>query len=194
MKRNDWAEVFADKTAKSKKGCLEFNGTRNKSGYGSIRFNKQSFSAHRLSWIIANGKRIPRGLCVLHKCDNPPCINPLHLELGDQLKNRHDCQIRGRDFHVNRTHCINGHIFDRQNTAYKKCSRGIYRSCRICNKANTHKWYAKNKPEHHAHPNRIKCAQKNGMNGGRPRDKKNLKNEYMIHVKIKQPHQTIKEE
>lgn len=43
---------------------------------------------------------IPRGLVVRHKCDNPHCINPEHLEIGTQKDNAWDRESRGRGNHV----------------------------------------------------------------------------------------------
>ena len=50
---------------------------------------------HRLIYKSYYGE-IPNGMVVRHKCDNPSCINPLHLELGTRGDNAHDCKVRGR--------------------------------------------------------------------------------------------------
>ena len=56
---------------------------------------RRSFLAHRVSWELANGP-IPSGMCVLHRCDNPPCVNPVHLFLGTQHDNVIDMIAKGR--------------------------------------------------------------------------------------------------
>ncbi|HIK62019.1 MAG TPA: HNH endonuclease [Planctomycetes bacterium] len=53
------------------------------------------FQGHRIEWERVNGP-IPEGLVVRHKCDNPPCINPDHLEIGTLADNNEDRRIRGR--------------------------------------------------------------------------------------------------
>jgi len=60
-------------------------------GYGYVSVGGRMLLAHRLSWKIHNGP-IPAGMCILHRCDVPACVNPAHLFLGTQLDN-----IRDRD-------------------------------------------------------------------------------------------------
>ena len=59
------------------------------------RMKRGSMTAARHVWEECFGQ-IPDGLNVLHKCDNPVCVNPEHLELGTQSKNIQDCVKRGR--------------------------------------------------------------------------------------------------
>src|SRR6266404_7110558 len=88
-----------------KKGCLEWIGSRRGTGingYGRVcvgsRSNgtRKTVSAHRYSYEIFVGS-IPEGMWVLHKCDNPPCINPEHLFLGDRMDNTLDRDNKGRN-------------------------------------------------------------------------------------------------
>lgn len=51
--------------------------------------------ASRVAYEIYVGP-IPAGLHVLHKCDNPPCVNPDHLFVGTPLDNARDCSAKGR--------------------------------------------------------------------------------------------------
>ena len=81
-------------------GCVLWAGIKDAKGRGIIyssthRRGKRVFSAHRVAWELAKGA-IPEGQCVLHTCDNPPCINVEHLFLGTQLENIADMVIEDR--------------------------------------------------------------------------------------------------
>lgn len=66
--------------------CWNWIGASSKGGYGRFRINKNIISSHRFSWVIYNGD-IPNDKLVLHKCNNPPCVNPNHLYLGTNKDN-----------------------------------------------------------------------------------------------------------
>ena len=63
-------------------------------GYPYIQVSHKRIPIHRYVWKIKYG-RIPKGMVVRHKCDNKPCCNIEHLELGSQADNYADSQKRG---------------------------------------------------------------------------------------------------
>lgn len=92
------AERFWPKV-KITRGCWLWTGCLDKAGYGQINKGAHAgnLRAHRASWLLAHGS-IPRGVHVLHRCDNPPCVRPSHLFLGNDGDNARDCASKGRNF------------------------------------------------------------------------------------------------
>lgn len=96
-----YTQEFKDRfEAKIEKGpeCWAWKGCRTRSGYGLLqarKISKAPLLAHRVAWELTNGP-IPDGMHVLHRCDNPGCVNPGHLFLGTQRDNNADRDAKGR--------------------------------------------------------------------------------------------------
>lgn len=80
--------------------CWEWTGRPMSNGYGRIdrggaRARGATVSAHRAAWELYRGP-IPTGFSVLHRCDNPLCVNPDHLFIGTALDNMRDKVAKGR--------------------------------------------------------------------------------------------------
>lgn len=79
--------------------CWMWKGNKSKSGYGRISVGQKTLGyvqAHRLSWEISHKQKIPPGMVVMHKCDNPSCVNPEHLKIGTYKENTLDMISKGR--------------------------------------------------------------------------------------------------
>jgi hypothetical protein len=86
---------------KKTESCWTWTAYKNRRAYGEFRVGSMTDGtrrmklAHRYSWELYNGT-IPESLFVLHKCDNPPCVNPEHLFLGTHTDNMRDMIRKGR--------------------------------------------------------------------------------------------------
>jgi hypothetical protein len=142
----DRKSSFFNKIAFGSTDCWYFVGALNHLGYGTFRKTR----AHRESWSLFNNKKIPKNMCVLHKCDVRNCVNPDHLFLGTQQENVADCLKKGRNRNKPK-HGEDNHfskltegqiskirkIRNRTGLSYKKISKDfdvstmtIYRACK----------------------------------------------------------------
>lgn len=75
--------------------CFLWRGAKDKNGYGLLKADKKMHRAHRISYNLYKGE-IPENFVVMHKCDNPPCVNPYHLSVGTINDNNQDMKEKGR--------------------------------------------------------------------------------------------------
>jgi hypothetical protein len=120
MSKEAQIEWFLARVEKSD-GCWVWNGPRHKSRrgvltYGRIRVGRAPVGTHRISYELFKGE-IPKGLVVRHKCDNPPCVNPDHLELGTHKDNQYDAIERGRHVATMKYEDVNWARGERQGSA-----------------------------------------------------------------------------
>lgn len=76
-------------------GCWEWTGRTN-FGYGMMKLDNKEISASRVTAFLYHGLIFGSGIHALHRCDNPPCINPDHIFLGTNLDNIKDRIAKGR--------------------------------------------------------------------------------------------------
>lgn len=81
----DWIEI--NSTPITESGCWIWDGYCDPKGYGRFRTKEKNWLAHRLSYLKKHGN-LPKLL--RHKCDNPSCVNPSHLEPGTHTDNARD--------------------------------------------------------------------------------------------------------
>jgi hypothetical protein len=113
-----------DRTVRTDTGCLVWQGMRTDRGYGRAYTNGRGSArvrAHRAVYYLTHGEW---PLVCRHKCDNPPCINPDHLEDGTHADNQRDRAERN-------THCKYGHPLTADNVAWYANKR----YCRMCDQA-----------------------------------------------------------
>lgn len=82
-------------------GCWEWNGPMNETGYGRFFYQGKNWKAHRVAYELMVGPIPPsdysvHGTMVMHTCDNPRCVNPLHMRLGNAADNVADAKEKGR--------------------------------------------------------------------------------------------------
>jgi hypothetical protein len=66
-----------------------------KDGYPKVVRGNRHWQMNRYIYTLAKGD-IPKGMYILHSCDNPNCINPDHLRAGTHQENMIEMVLRGR--------------------------------------------------------------------------------------------------
>jgi len=79
--------------------CIEWEGWKSGGyGYTSLAPNTKMVGAHRVAYCVEHGLDLSaiEGKVIRHKCDNPLCVQPSHLEVGTYQDNMNDKMERGR--------------------------------------------------------------------------------------------------
>lgn len=69
--------------------CWEWLASKRNGGYGQFSVAGKTLRANRIAYEFFYGP-FDESLFVLHKCDNPGCVNPAHLFLGSHRDNMRD--------------------------------------------------------------------------------------------------------
>lgn len=94
--KKDPIDNFWNKVDKcSENDCWNWKASKYLAGYGAFYVNRMKCLAHRFSYELHFGE-IPKDLMVLHKCDNPSCVNPNHLFIGTHQDNMNDMVSKNR--------------------------------------------------------------------------------------------------
>lgn len=88
-------EHFSRYVAANDGQCWEWRGPKDKNGYGKICHGGKHMRGHRVSYELHKGP-IPPDKMVCHTCDNPSCVNPAHLFIGDSSSNMIDMVQKNR--------------------------------------------------------------------------------------------------
>lgn len=87
---------FWSKVKKCRNGCWIWTACIGSDGYGRVQCAEHRCErAHRIAYQIRYGE-IPKGIVIMHSCDNSLCVNPQHLKVGSPLENSQDMVLKGR--------------------------------------------------------------------------------------------------
>ena len=128
----------------SENGCYIWGRSLHAAGYGQVYVKGRGMTlAHRRAWELANKGVLGSLDVVCHQCDNPPCVNPAHLEVGDHARNIREAIERGLakpgEYNRKKNRCIRGHEYSAANTYVRPDGTGrVCKKCRAIWTANYH--------------------------------------------------------
>ena len=133
-----WAKVVKHDEA----SCWDWTGAGGRrGGYGQVFVDGRNEPAHKVAWMLHHRRAFPAGMDACHSCDNPRCVNPLHVWPGSRRDNMRDAREKGRlrPWNAGRPTCRLGHPLEGDNV-YTGSGR---RRCRTCSRAQWHRRQAK---------------------------------------------------
>lgn len=104
--------------------CIGFKGYHDENGYVHFQFRlnkqKKNVYAHRASYVIHNNEEILSEDVIMHTCDNPSCVNPLHLVKGTHIDNVIDRVQKNRSAIGSKNGRFKHGIYTKEQKDYRK--------------------------------------------------------------------------
>lgn len=98
-------ELYSKAKENPETGCIEWQMSRSRDGYGQARYHGKQQGTHRIAYMIYHSTTLKSNEYICHTCDNRKCINVHHLFLGDALANNLDTIKKHRQvFHYGEDH------------------------------------------------------------------------------------------
>ena len=76
--------------------CILWTKALDSHGYGQSWKYGKPYKAHRSAYEEYYDVVLEPEQFLLHSCDTPACVNPLHLRIGTQAENMQDMHTKGR--------------------------------------------------------------------------------------------------
>lgn len=102
--------------------CHLWQGPLDRDGYGTFYFRRKNRRAHRVAWFFTFGD-IKKGFVVNHICKKRNCVNPQHLQVISTTENALLDSTSIAAINARKTHCKQGHPFDRKYGKQRYCSQ-----------------------------------------------------------------------
>jgi len=129
-----WSRVQKHGEPGTRPDCWIWTMGKNDKGYGVTGLLRQlgAWYAHRVAYVIHNGRDLNPTAELCHHCDVPFCVNPAHLFEGTHRDNMLDMLAKGKHNMARKTHCPSGHPYSAENI--RASSKGK-RGCKVCHAA-----------------------------------------------------------
>lgn len=95
-KRNEETGCLEWQAALKKPSARDFRSGGQSLPHGVFWYEGRTEPAHRVSVALTTGVPVRSLPFIGHMCDNPKCVEPMHLELSSPSRNPQDAWDRGR--------------------------------------------------------------------------------------------------
>lgn len=130
-----WLLSLAD-TTNGADACWPWTGPRSPDGYARLSRHGVRIRVTRVILGRSLRRKLKRNELCCHRCNNPPCVNPMHLYAGSPADNTRDCVLSRRHWKTRITHCPKGHEYTEANTRWYIRPGGVRagRNCKACSR------------------------------------------------------------
>ena len=128
----DWVRFFQYVDARRWNDCWMWTASQTSTGYGQFNYRNDIKAAHRHMMLWLHGPLGRWDICDHVVCDQPLCVNPLHLRVTTQRENLLRSKRGMTAINARKTHCPKNHPLEGDNLDSYHLREHGQRKCRTC--------------------------------------------------------------